>query len=35
MESEKIMFDAILEGNSIDEAIQLAGKVDEDDIEFF
>ncbi len=38
MESEKVMFDAILQGKSIDEAIQLAGKVDDDedeDIELF
>ena len=40
MESEKIMFDAILQGKSIDEAIQLADKADddtdeEDDIELF
>jgi hypothetical protein len=40
MESEKIMFDAILQGNSIDEAIQLAANADdsatnEDDIELF
>lgn len=40
MESEKIMFDAILQGKSIDEAIQLAANADdsatnEDDIELF
>lgn len=39
MESEKIMFDAILQGKSIDEAIQLASETEEsdeeDDIELF
>lgn len=39
MESEKIMFDAILQGKSLDEAIQLASESDEkdegDDIELF
>jgi hypothetical protein len=42
MESEKIMFDAIVEGKSIEEAIQLANKADitsndsdEDEIELF
>ncbi len=37
MESEKIMFDAILSGKSIEEAIQLAAKIDEieDDVELF
>lgn len=40
MESEKAMFDAILQGKSIDEAIQLAVKVDladkaDDDVELF
>ncbi len=38
MESEKIMFDAILEGKSIDEAVLLASNVDdtdEDEIELF
>jgi hypothetical protein len=39
MESEKIMFDAILRGTGIDEALALAEnfdkKLDEDDIELF
>ena len=38
MESEKVMFDAILAGKTIDEAIQLAANIDEkdeDEIEFF
>lgn len=38
MESEKIMFDAILQGKSIDEAVQLAAHADEsedDEIELF
>ena len=40
MESEKIMFDAIVQGKSIEEAIQLAAKADEagkdeDEIELF
>jgi hypothetical protein len=38
MESEKVMFDAILQGKSIEEAVELATKVDEDehdDIELF
>ncbi len=40
MESEKAIFDAILQGKSIEEAIQLASKADEtnedtDDIELF
>jgi hypothetical protein len=38
MESEKVMFDAIISGKSIDEAIQLAAKVDDvddDEIELF
>ncbi|MCK5831640.1 MAG: hypothetical protein KAH20_15200 [Methylococcales bacterium] len=38
MESEKIMFDAILQGKSIDEAVQLANKADDtedDEIELF
>ncbi|MCK4840494.1 MAG: hypothetical protein KAT04_01280 [Methylococcales bacterium] len=38
MESEKIMFDAILQGKSIDEAVRLTTQIeqdDEDDIELF
>jgi hypothetical protein len=38
MESEKIMFDAVLQGKSIEEAIKLANKADEndeDEIELF
>lgn len=38
IESEKIMFDAVLKGKSIEEAIKLAAnadKADEDDIELF
>lgn len=38
MESEKVMFDAILAGKSIDDAVLLASKVDdvdEDEIELF
>lgn len=38
MESEKIMFDAIVSGKSIEEAIQLAAEadeVDDDEIELF
>ncbi len=38
MESEKVMFDAILEGKSIEEALRLASETDEnqeDDIELF
>jgi len=40
MESEKIMFDAIVQGKSIEDAIQLAAKADEagkeeDEIELF
>jgi len=40
MESEKIMFDAIVQGKTIEEAIQLAAKADEagkdaDEIELF
>ena len=38
MESEKVMFDAILAGKSIDKAIELAAAVDdleEDEVEFF
>lgn len=38
MESEKIMFDAILSGKSVEEAVQLATEIDntdEDDIELF
>jgi len=38
MESEKVMFDAILQGKSVKEAIKLAAltdEVDEDDIELF
>jgi len=39
MESEKVMFDAILQGKSIDEALALAakfdGESDEDEIELF
>ena len=38
MESEKVMFDAILAGKSIDEAVHLAAQVDEkieDEIELF
>lgn len=31
MESEKVMFDAIVAGKSIDEAVQLAAEVDEKD----
>ncbi len=39
MESEKIMFDAVLSGKTIDEALSLAAQIeendDEDDIELF
>jgi hypothetical protein len=38
MESEKIMFDAILSGKTMEEAVQLATEIDaadEDDIELF
>ena len=38
MESEKVMFDAILSGKSIEEAVKLAAQVDEteeDEVEFF
>lgn len=39
METEKVMFDAILQGKSLDEALALAvdcdGKADEDEIELF
>ncbi len=33
MESEKVMFDAILQGKSIEEAIKLAAEIDEEDDE--
>ncbi len=33
MESEKILFDAILQGKSIEEAIKIAAKADEEDDE--
>ena len=38
MESEKVMFDAILAGKSIDEAVLLASQTDDtvdDEIELF